>query len=444
VTKLEKYLLKPVTAAPLAVFRIAFGMLMVASVTRFIAKGWVTDMYILPRLYFPYSGFEWIKPLPGAWMYVVFALMLVAAAAIAAGFLYRISAIAFFVLFTYVELIDKTNYLNHYYFISLVSFLLIFIPAGDVFSVDNIIFRRAERNSVPAWTVFILRLQMFIVYLFAGIAKLNHDWLMEAQPLRVWLPAFTHYPVIGPVMEEPWLAYAFSWFGCIYDLAICFLLFSRRFVNQAYILVVIFHLATAAFFNIGMFPFIMITITTIFFRDNFHERVLFGLRQLIRYRPLNGLRKEYGIKTAGAILGIFFLVQVVLPFRYLLYDGELFWTEQGYRFSWRVMLIEKAGTAFFSVSDARSGLSSEVDNREYLTFMQEKMMSTQPDMMVDYARFLKEDFLRKGYSDPRVTALSYVTVNGSGSRQFIDPTVNLAAQSNGWLSDRSWVRSYSR
>jgi hypothetical protein len=106
------------------------------------------------------------------------------------------------------------------------------------------------------------------------------------------------------------------------------------------------------------------------------------------------------------------------------------------------MLMEKAGSAFFQVKDKRTGKSSEVDNKDYLTYMQEKMMSTQPDMMVDYAKFLRSEYAAKGYQDPEINVLSYVTVNGSGSREFIDPSVDLAAQENSLFDEKTWVKSY--
>ncbi len=90
--------------------------------------------------------------------------------------------------------IDKTNYLNHYYFVSLVSFIIIFLPASINFSVDNKIFKRAEISEIPRFFILPLQLQMFMVYFFAGISKLNSDWLLEAQPLKIWLPAFFTLP----------------------------------------------------------------------------------------------------------------------------------------------------------------------------------------------------------------------------------------------------------
>jgi hypothetical protein len=440
---LKKYSREEVSIAPLVIFRIAFGALMLLSITRFIAKGWVYNMYILPKMFFPFYGFEWVKPLEGNGMYVIFGILLLASFGIMTGALYRICTITFFVLFTYIELIDKTNYLNHYYFISLVSFILIFLPAGKNFSLDNKFFKSGDVQKIPRTYILILQVQMFIVYFFAGVAKLNHDWLFEAQPLKIWLPAFSHYPLIGGLLEQDWVAFVFCWFGCIYDLLIGFFLFNKRTVNIAYFFVIVFHMATAMFFNIGMFPYIMMTITVIFFREELHEKVLSKLKSLFRYVDSQMQIKQVDLKKATTLaFTVLVIVQLLLPFRYLLYKGDLFWTEQGYRFSWRVMLMEKAGTAFFFITDSKSGREIEIDNKVYLTYMQEKMMATQPDMMIDYAKFLKKEYEKKGFTNPKVRAQSYVTVNGCGSREFIDPTVDLSQESNSFFKNKNWVRSY--
>jgi hypothetical protein len=442
--RLSKYLNESISIAPLIIFRIAFGTLMFVSIARFMLKGWVYNMYILPKMFFPYYGFEWVKPMPALGMYVIFALLLLSSLGILAGAFYRFSAILFFVLFTYVELLDKTNYLNHYYFISLISFLLMFVPAGKNFSVDNKLFKRPELTDMPRFFVLIIQLQLFTVYFFAGIAKINYAWLVEAQPLKIWLPAFSHFSIIGPFMEREWIAYLFCWFGCIYDLAIGFLLFNRRTVNTAYVFVVIFHLATSLFFNIGMFPYIMITITIIFFKEEFHLGILSVLKNSMHYGNNRGTFSQ--ANRVPKFLTIFFMsyfvMQFFLPFRYLFYKGNLFWTEQGYRFSWRVMLMEKAGTAFFYIRDRTTGKETEVDNKNHLTYMQEKMMATQPDMMVDYAKYLKKEYEKKGFVNPIVRAQSFVTLNGSGSREFIDSEIDLSEQSNTIFKNRDWVKSY--
>lgn len=424
----------------------AFGFLMLASILRFMAKGWVYDMYIKPKLFFPYYGFEWVKPLGETGMYALFIALAVAALFIALGFLYRCSALLFFLGFTYVELIDKTNYLNHYYFISIASFLIIFLPANRYFSIDSLLNKKIAATYTPNYFILIIKFQVFIVYFFAGLAKINYDWLFNAQPLKIWLPAHSEMPLIGNLLSKEWIAYFFSWFGCVYDLLIPFFLFIPRFVKPAYFFVIVFHLATSLFFNIGMFPYIMICLTTIFFTENFHIKIIQSIKKIFK-RSLNDnqitfLPKPSLLKPFIFIVTLHFVIQLILPFRYLMYPGNLYWTEQGYRFSWRVMLMEKAGTAFFYVHDRTSGGEIEVDNKKYLTYMQEKMMATQPDMMIDYAKFLKTEFIKQGLKDPIIRAQSYVTLNGSGSREFIDPQVDLSVQSNSFLKNKTWVKKY--
>src|SRR5579872_4861139 len=126
----------PVDVASLAAFRILFGSLMAFGMIRFMARGWIGELYLTPAWAFPYPGFSWVRPWPGVWMYAHFILLAIFAAGVAAGFFYRVCAILFFVGFTYVELIDQTLYLNHYYLVTLISALMIFLPANRAWSLD--------------------------------------------------------------------------------------------------------------------------------------------------------------------------------------------------------------------------------------------------------------------------------------------------------------------
>ncbi|WP_347157413.1 HTTM domain-containing protein [Pontibacter chitinilyticus] len=439
-SKLKSYLSAPVSAAPLAVFRVIFGGMMLASVLRFMAKGWVTELYVLPKVYFPYYGFEWVKPLGEAGMYAVFSLMALAALGLMLGLFYRLSALLFFLSFTYVELLDKTNYLNHYYFVSVVAFLLMLVPANRHFSVDVLRKPHLWASQVPRWTVLIFQGQLGLVYFYAGVAKLNPDWLLEAMPLRYWLPAHTHLPLIGPLLDKVWVAYLFSWFGALYDLTIPFFLSWRRSRWLAYLTVIVFHVLTAVLFPIGMFPYIMIVSTLVFFSPQFHETLLRWGRAIAQV-PQPVLQRTAAVAGQPVLLyllALYLVVQVLVPWRFLLYPGKLFWTEQGYRFSWRVMLMEKTGTAFFYVRDPRTGYEIEINNKEYLTLNQEKQMATQPDMLLQFAHLLQEEFARRGMPGAQVRAEVYVSMNGRGSRLLLDPTVNLAAEHESFLP-KTWI-----
>ena len=49
---------------------------------------------------------------------------------------------------------------------------------------------------------------------------------------------------------------------------------------------------------------------------------------------------------------------------------------------------------------------------EFLTPFQEKQMSFQPDMILEYAHYLGDTFKKRGFNDVSVYADSYVTLNG--------------------------------
>ena len=440
---LQRYLHSYTPAAPLATFRLAFGLLVLASVVRFWAKGWIAELYLKPKFFFSYYGFEWVKPL-GPHTYALFVVCGLCALLVALGYWYRTAAAGLFVSFTYIELMDKSTYLNHYYFVSLAALLLLVLPAGRYFALDTHLNPARWRSEVPRWSVDALRLLMGIVYCYAGLAKLNSDWLVHAMPLRIWLPAKNDLPLIGPLLGQVWVAYAFSWFGAFYDLTVPFFLLNRRTRPWAYVTVVVFHVLTAALFPIGMFPYVMMVAALIFFPAASHERALQLLRRGLRLAPralLPAVPLRYGQVRRQLLLlglGVFFVVQLLVPFRYLLYPRELFWTEEGYRFSWRVMLMEKMGQVQFKVVDSVTGRARLVNNDEHLSVLQEKMMSTQPDMLVQFAHYLRDYYARRGVHNPKVYADAYVSLNGRLGKSFIDPTVDLAQASDD-LRPKPWI-----
>lgn len=440
---IQKYSKAPTEAAPLAVFRMLFGSMMLLSIIRFWAYGWIDKLYIQPKLFFSYYGFEWIKPM-GSYTYLIFALCGLSAIFVALGYRYKVAIVVFFISFTYIELMDKTTYLNHYYFISGLSFLMIFLPANAYFSIDALKNPNRAFQYIPAWTITSIKFFLVIVYFYAGLAKLNSDWLLNAMPLKIWLPSKFDIPLVGNLLGQEWVHYAFSWIGAGYDLAIPFLLLYRKTRPVAFLLVVVFHVLTRVLFPIGMFPYIMIISTLIFFDSGFHHRILKGIASIFR---IGKNRFDTGLTFAAStriprlsyvVVALFFAFQVVIPFRYVLYPGELFWTEEGYRFSWRVMLTEKSGYAQFKIVDGVSKRWFYVDNTDFLTSFQEKQMAFQADFMLEYAHYLKTHFENDGHQRIEVYVDSHVTLNGRPSTPFIDPKVDLAKVKESF-AHKKWI-----
>lgn len=441
-------LFKPVSIAPLVVFRIIFGALLLFGGIRFLYNGWVDFLYIQPKIYFGYLGFEWVKPLPGICMYLPFILFLIGSLGILLGAFYKFSSTLVFLSFTYIELLDKTNYLNHYYFISLITFLLIWVPAHKSYSLDVRLKRVESLDSTPSWTIAIFKFQLAIVYIFAGIAKIEYDWLIQAQPLKIWLQAHRELPIVGKLLATEWVAYFFSWFGCIYDLFIVFFLLNKSTRVYAYICVLLFHIVTWYLLPIGIFPWVMICSTLLFFNSNFHEKFLHILKKFTNSidTPSSSNLKQPN-KLISFFLLVFVVFQVSIPFRYVLYPGNLFWTEEGFRFSWRVMLMHKEGSATFYVKDSKTKREIEIRNSDYLTEIQEDQMSTQPDMILQYAQFLKSTFkdsliqvgTQKIYlRNPSIHANIFVSLNGRSSQLYVSKKHDLSKLPYN-LKHRNWL-----
>src|SRR5260221_9499788 len=168
---------------------------MLWEVIRYFQFGWIKRYYIDPQFHFSYYGFDWIKPLHGDAMYAYFVALGVLAFCIAIGFFYRASVTLFFVSFSYLFLMEEARWLNHFYLVMLLSFLLILMPAHQTFSVDSWLRPKLRKSVVPTWSLWLLRTQIGLVYFFGGIAKLNDDWL-RGQPMQLWLGSHPEFSLI--------------------------------------------------------------------------------------------------------------------------------------------------------------------------------------------------------------------------------------------------------
>jgi hypothetical protein len=439
-------LIRETPAHSLAFFRILFGLMIFGGTLRFMLKGWVDSLYVKPTFYFNYWGFEFVKPLPEWATYGLFILLALSALMVALGCYYRLSSIVLFLSFGYTELIDKTNYLNHYYFVSLMAFVIIFLPMHSSWSIDAMRKPGLRRLTVPNWMLLAIKMQLGIVYFFGGIAKIKYDWLIMAQPLKIWLSASTDFPVIGFLLDEPWAAYSIAWIAMLFDLTVPFFLFSNKYRPYAYTVVVLFHLLTAKLFYIGMFPYIMMTCTLVFFSPAFHGRILNGI---LRLGNIFGIRSRSGyyveqkrfskaaLRIPVMMLGASLLFQLIMPFRYAFYPNSLCWSEEGFRYSWNIMLVEKTGFVEFNIKDKKTGKTWVEVPGDYLTPYQVKMLSTQPDMILQFAHFLHDNYAKKG-QDVAVMADCYVSLNGRPSQLLINLGADLAKETEG-LHAKTWI-----
>lgn len=422
-----------------AFFRIVFGLLLLVAELRFILKGWITDFYVQPQFFFTFYGFDWIRPLPEPYIYWVFYGLVFLSILITTGLFYRFAIVAFFILFTYVELLDKSVYLNHYYQVSLLAFLMCFLPMNHYYSLDNLFKNKLSfllsNTYTQNWMLWALRVQVGMVYFFGGIAKLRYDWLFTAQPLRIWLSANEHLPIVGHLLTEKWVAFTLSWLAMMFDLSAPFLLSFRKTRLPIYIVIVIFHLLTHFLFYIGMFPWMMIFTALIFFPSDFHERILsIFIRKSESTIQVSDNQTHY----FGKLIMLFFLIQCLIPFRSYLYQGNVLWHEQGFRFSWNIMLMEKNASLEYHIKIKKTGEEFSVKPNDFLTKIQARQMSFQPDMILQFAHYLHQYYLENGIGETEVRAECYASLNGRGSQLLINPNIDLVKEKEGFYP-KTWV-----
>lgn len=425
----------------LAVFRVLFGLMMCVGTIRFMAHGWVDQFFVKPDFFFHYWGFEWIQPLPDPWMHVVFVSVALLSFLVCIGLFYRPAIIGFFALFTYVELIDVANYLNHYYLVSLVALLLCFLPANAAWSLDAYLRPKIRRAKTAAYHIWLLRFQVGLVYFFAGVAKIGSDWLIHGQPLNIWLSSRVDTPFVGPFLDLWWVALAMGWAGMLHDLLMPFLLSWRKSRPAAYAVLVVFHLATGYFFRIGMFPVIMIVCATIFFAPDWPRRWVPERFWPSTSDSHTGSGRRVGglMQKAALLLALLFcVIQLALPLRFLAYPGDVLWHEQGMRWSWKVMVREKNGAVNFRVRVPDREKEYYVSPARYLTSHQEREMSGQPDLILQLAHHIGDEFRERGYEDVEVRVDAVVSLNGRSPQPMIDSSVDLTTVDDG-VARADWI-----
>lgn len=424
----------PIDVASLAVFRIGFGAILVWEVWRYFHYGWIDLLWIRPAFHFKYYGFAWVAPWPGRGMEIHMVVLGALALGVALGLAYRACAALFFLAFAYIFLLDQATYLNHFYLVCLISFLMIFVPAHRALSLDAR--RRPSMRSAgaPAWTLWLLRAQIGIAYFYGGLAKLNGDWL-RGEPMRGWLAERQGFPLIGRWFDREWMVQLFSYGGLLLDLSIVPLLLWRRTRLAAFLAAVTFHLVNSRLFDIGIFPWFMILATTLFFSPEWPRRFAAGVfPPALRPRAPRAGRRP----VTALLICAYLLFQLLFPLRHWLYPGTVRWTEEGLRFAWYMKAYWKQPEARFHVTDPASGRTWEIDPLDYLTDYQLREMLRQPDMILQFSHYLAQRLRREGRHPPRVHVRAVASLNGRKPQWMIDPRVDLAARRRR-LTPAPWI-----
>lgn len=430
-----KKLFQPIDNAPLIIFRIFFGFLIAAETFGAILTGWVKRVLITPEFTFSHIGMEWLQPLPGYGMYFYFGLMGICGILVMLGYKYRFSLGLFTILWTGVYLMQKSSYNNHYYLLILVCLIMLFLPANKYASLDVKSNPNIKETSMPQWCSMVMILQMGIVYFFATVAKFYLGWL-NGSFTRIIL-SNTEFDTFKNFFSQHWFHLFIAYSGIFFDMLIVPLLLWRKTRTIAFIAALFFHVFNAIFLQIGIFPFFALSFTVFFYPAQKIRSIFFKKKVPLDYS--SGI-SEY--KSALNYFFIpFFIIQLILPIRHLFIKGDVLWTEEGHRLSWRMMLRQRQGYANFKIIDKKTQMEIPYDYLKKLTPKQQGFVSSNPDGIWQMAQIIKREFAKKG-TEVSIFVNSEVSINGEKQKTLINPETDMASAKWNYFFHNEWILLY--
>ena len=438
-------LFEPIHASSLGLFRILFGILMFWQLQRLFT--YIVEELPKSQFFLTYDFFHWVKIGTTTQMSILFYALFASCICISLGFFYRTATATLFFGWTYIFLLCRGHYNNHYYLLCLIPLLMFFTKAdswGSLKAFWNDKKGKTNDYQIPYWQLFILQFQIFIVYFYGGISKINSEWL-QAYPMKIWLYDKQDIPMVGSFISSDIGPYFLSYGGLIFDLLIAFALFHKTTRHYAIIFILFFHITNHFFWNIGIFPWFMIATTLLFFDADLPNRIFKYFKQkknnnskLKNKKQKNEKKalkthfqqpKERQKKLVLSLLTIYFAVQLLFPFRWHFYGGNPSWHGVAHFFSWRMMLTDRSHALRIRVALPEKGTIGYLELEEYVNRKQFSKMCRSPKTFGHFAHFIQQEMEKNAnISDAEIYVSLWKSLNLRPYQMAIDSTKNLAAQ----------------
>ncbi|MCB0734859.1 MAG: HTTM domain-containing protein [Flavobacteriales bacterium] len=426
---IREFLFKPVSSIPLSLWRILFGIVLIVECFGSILVGYTHLLFITPPVAsFNFIGFDWMNCSPGYHLYGIYIVMGLLAVGITLGWKYRWMMSLFTVLWWWTYLMHKVSYNNHHYLMGLICILMTISPAVVNLSLDSRKGSAKRTNSIPGIYHYQFVALLFIVYTYAAMAKLYPDWL-HGVLIEEWFKPKHDFPVIGGFYRWAYTKYLVAWGGIAFDFLVIPALIYKPTRNAAFVIGIFFHVTNSITFQIGTFPYMMIASAVFFYPESV-------LTKRFRLKPnLSSTTRPTGNTRLILIFySLFFLLQIALPLRHHLIPGDVLWTEEGHRLSWRMMLRSKSGYIRFTIVD-QDGNRTFHDHQADLSEHQAGMLPTHPDLIWQYCQRLKRIY----GDEAEIYVRSRVSLNYREAQDMIDPTYNMAKASWHPFRRSEWV-----
>lgn len=449
--KFKAWLSGPEDGRKLGLFRIIFGICMIFRMIEFYRGKFIEQGILAPKFHFTYEGFHWVQPLPNMAMQAILAAMLVSAILLTLGRWMRAACAVLAVGSWYFLFLEKAYFNNHLYLFLLIYILLCFTEADRFFSWNK---KPATPREVPRWQVFILQLQVMVVYFYGGVAKLNPDWLFRQQPVRAMLTG-------GPFAGNEFAIQFFSVGGLLIDILAPILLWwkpARRWAIWAFLF---FHVTNSInFHDIGVFPFVMIG-ALLLYLDNQETGWLFRLfekkeKASPAISPKNKKSAPVAQPQAAAVAGsfmfkkpaacmtgflvVYFAWQLLFPLRGYFLPNPQDFTTIGNRFSWHMKIDNRSNAeTILKVRNLEMNQEVVIPLDKMLNNVQIAHLATDPRSVLKVATYAAE--VAKKFAPGQTEVHSYIrfSYNGREVQDFIRPEVDLTKERISPMKKIDWL-----
>eukprot|EP00794_Sanderia_malayensis_P015425 gene15425-16999_t len=325
-------------------------------------------------------------------------------------------------------------------------------------SIDVLIWPGMRNVDIPKWHYSIFKFQFFIVYFYAGLKKLDMDWVTGYSMVglnRKWV--FDPLKIIG-LSDNIIDHFVVHICGLTFDLLEGFFLlfdFTRPF---GFIFGGFFHLMNSQMFSIGMFPWTMLATMPIFCDSDWPKKWLRRLPSVCRLivpainksksnilcsNAMKG-RIPWREKCLIAISAFYVIVQIILPYSHPVTKGYNAWTQGLYGYSWDMMVHSwSTQHIVIKVVDGSSGEITYLKPGAFTYSTRNRRWSSHPDMMKQYAICLSEKLQNMNelnIKQPRIYFDVWRSLNKRFQQRLVDPNVDMVTADWSPVHHSQWIR----
>jgi vitamin K-dependent gamma-carboxylase len=434
-SRFRTYLQTPINGQVLGLFRVVYSLFMTLEMVYYLKIDLVRNMFVLPSVNFKYDGLAWLTPMSGPVMTALVWVLLGLSLMMASGVWFKWAARLFAIGNAYIFFLDTSLYNNHIYLYILVAWMLSCTHADQFFSLG-----KKTITLIPRWEQFVFQLQMVIVYFYAGVIKFKYDWLVLQEPVRSLSKGFTsQYAWFSSLVKTEAAIQALTYGGLLLDILSPLLLWYKPVRKWAIYIFIGFHLFNSNVFDdIAFFPFVMLGGLVVFY-----EPQELGWLKWVRNKIGGMGGADVIAPPAGTVVRslfvVYFVFQILFPFRGFLLPNEMDWTSIGNRFSWRVKgdsrgIAELAYQVYYT-----DGKVANVDVNSFINTHQIKMLSFDPRASRDLALAIKSAVVKQGGSVAAVKARLRLSCNGRPAQYFINPESDLTRVTYSPFKKLDWV-----